>query len=175
MKIKQLGYVLMAAMPLSLMFAATASAAPRAPEHLTITIDVSAPPTTPSPAVATGPISGTGTDTQTSDRTPGKIGMNAKTDHATDLLSLPDGTVSIKDQGVNSGSFDQATCTLHVHETGIWTIVGGTGAYADAKGHGHFTLTGTVQATPDPNAPGGCAFGPPTGTLVVDATGTVSV
>jgi hypothetical protein len=91
-------------------------------------------------------------------------------------LTLPDGTIHVKDRGVESGSFDPATCTLHVHATGTWTITGGTGAYADAKGHGHFTAIGTLQATPDPNAPGGCSFEePPTGTVIIDATGKVSL
>src|SRR3954464_133977 len=111
---KKFLFVVIAAMPLSLIFAPAAQAAPRQPEHLTITIDPTAPPGTPSPLTATGPISGTGTDTQTSGRSAGR------TDHNTELLTFADGTVTVKDSGVGTGSFDASTCTQQFTEKGVW-------------------------------------------------------
>src|SRR6478672_7183629 len=108
--VRKLTFVVIAAMPLSLMFASAAQAAPRQPEHLTITIDPTVPPGTPSPLTATGPISGAGTDTQTSGRSAGR------TDHNTELLTFPNGTVTIKDSGVSTGNFDTTTCTQQFSE-----------------------------------------------------------
>jgi hypothetical protein len=157
-------YAVAAALPLSLMFVSPAWSAPRSAQHVTITIDATAAPGTPSPATATGPISGTGTDVQTSDRTAGR------TDHATDVLTFPNGTVTIKNSGVDSSTIDASTCTGHIAARGIWTITGGTGDYAHAKGHGHFTVSGSIQGTPGPD---GC--GPPTGSIVIEAVGKVSL
>ena len=57
----------------------------------------------------------------------------------------------------------------------MWQITKGTGAYAKAKGRGHFTSTATVVGTHDTTATHGCNFKNPTGTTVYDATGNVTV
>jgi hypothetical protein len=149
-----------------LTFAGTASAAaPKAPEQITITIDVAAAKGTPSLVTATGPISGTGTDVRTSR-------VHRHVDLAKDVLTFDGGTVVVKDVGVRRAKLDKTTCTRSFTEKGVWKIARGTDAYANAKGHGHFKATGTIQGA---HTETGCDFTAPTGTIVVTAKGKVSV
>jgi hypothetical protein len=98
------------------------------------------------------------------------------TDHDVDLLTFDAGSITVKDMAVSvSDSFDAATCTDHATEKGVFTITSGTGAYASAKGSGHFTITIDVQATVDPSVPGGCNFDTVTGAVVVDVNGKVKL
>ena len=130
--------------PLALLaLAVPASAAPPEAQHFTITFDVSNPdPNAPGVVVATGPISGVGTDVQLSGRSAGR------TDHAVDLLTFAAGSITVKDMAVTGPeNFDAATCTLHENDKGVFHITSGTGAYASAKGNGHFTITINIQAT----------------------------
>jgi hypothetical protein len=79
--------------------------------------------------IGTGPIHARGKDTQT--------GAN------TDVFAFPAGKLKIthKAKGITKDHFDPATCLDTTVETGTYTITGGTGAYAKAKGHGTYALS----------------------------------
>ncbi len=146
-----------------LMLGGTAGAAPpKNNETITITIDA-ASPNGPSPVTATGVFNGSGTETRTS-RAAGK------SVHATDVFTFDTGTVTVKDKGVRSLKLDKSTCTRQLSEKGVWKITSGTGAFAHAKGKGHYKATGTIQGVSGTN---GCDFSAPTGTITVTATGKV--
>jgi hypothetical protein len=148
----------------------TATAAPKAPkpkapkpnETIVVTIDATAP-AGPSPVTASGVFNGTGTDTRTTR-------VAGKTDHGKDLLTFDGGTVTVKDSGVRSSKVDKTACTRSFTEKGVWKIVRGTGAFAHAKGQGHYKATGTLQGVAGSN---GCDFSAPTGTITITATGRV--
>jgi hypothetical protein len=149
-----------------LTLAGTASAAsPAAAEHVTITIDVAAAIGTQAPLTATGPISGTGTDLRTAR-------VLRRVDIAKDVLTFDGGTVTVKDVGVRRTKVDATTCIKTFTEKGLWTIARGTGAYAHAKGHGHYKATGTIQGVHNDAT---CIFKSPTGTIVVTADGKVRI
>jgi hypothetical protein len=153
-----------------LAFGGTAWAAPKPPkpkapkpnETITITIDASAP-NGPSPVTATGVFNGSGSDTRTAR-------VAGKTDHARDVLTFDEGTVTVKDVGVRSVKLDKTTCTRSLKEKGVWKIVKGTGSFVHTKGHGHYKAVGTIQGTAGTN---GCDFSAPTGSITVTATGRV--
>jgi hypothetical protein len=148
----------------TLTFAGTAGAAsPKAPEQVTITIDVAAAKGTPAPVTATGPISGTGTDVR-------KSRVFRHIDIAKDVLTFAGGTVTVRDAGIRRTKLDKTTCVRTFTEKGLWKIAKGTGDFATAKGHGHFKATGTIQGT---QTGAGCDFTTPTGTIVVTAKGKV--
>ena len=140
--------------------------APKGNEHITITFDIAT--NAPGTVQATGPISGSGTDTQVSSK------QHGRTTHDVDLLTFDAGTITVKDKSVVvSQSLDPSTCTSTEHDKGVFKITKGTGAYEGAKGHGHFTVDVTATGTPDANSPNGCDFSNPTGSAVVEATGRV--
>lgn len=152
----------------TVLIAAPAGASPPSAFHGTITFDGS---DNPGVADFTGSISGTGVDITTIDRTSGKSTVS----HDRDDLVLGDGTIHVKDVGKSSDTFDQATCTDTTTEKGTFTLQGGDGAYSGIKGHGHFTVAGTITFAPDGN--GGCDFqsGPTSGSIVVTIDGVAKV
>jgi hypothetical protein len=90
--------------------------------------------------------------------------------HDLDQLVLTRGTILIKDVGADkSGPFNNATCTFPLREKGNWTIIGGTGAYQNLKGHGSFTVSGAIQFAPDGH--GGCTDNAVSGLATVVGTG----
>jgi hypothetical protein len=86
------------------------------------------PSDTATPTVlAFGPIHARGTDTVVSD--------------TEDTFVFPEGTLSVTHHPKKSGdSFDEVTCLFRFWERGSYQITGGTGAYAGAHGHGHYTV-----------------------------------
>jgi hypothetical protein len=94
---------------------------------------------TPQIVVANGPIHAKGTDTTISD--------------TEDLLTFPDGTVSITHKPKTSGdSFDPVTCLFRFNERGTYKVTGGTGAYAGASGQGNYRVK-ALGVGCDENAP----------------------
>jgi hypothetical protein len=86
----------------------------------------------PRTVVAAGPISATGTDT---------ILTNHK-----DQPVFPDGTLTIKHQvSTSRQTFDSRTCVFTSSETGTYTIIRGTGAYAHVSGSGRFKASAVGQ------------------------------
>ncbi len=139
-------------------------------EHITITFAVSTPQSAGS-VVATGPIAGSGTAAAaTKGHHMGRVRVAVET--------LTFGADTVKVHAVSSHgkrTLDAATCTTTEKGKGAFQIKGGTGAYANAKGHGKFTVTSTIVGTKDAASPKGCSFKTPTGTIVIDATATVTV
>jgi hypothetical protein len=77
----------------------------------------------PTTVVAAGPISANGTDVEA-------------TNHR-GQFTFPDGTLTVKHQVVSGKqTFDSRTCVFTNSESGTYTIVKGTGAYAHASGSG---------------------------------------
>ncbi len=72
-----------------------------------------------------------------------------------------------------SRQLDASTCTVTEKDKGVWVITKGTGAFAKAKGAGHFVANATVTGTPDASKPHGCDLANATGKVVVDAKGRV--
>jgi hypothetical protein len=46
--------------------------------------------------------------------------------------------------------FDEQTCTGYAHEVGHWQLLGGSGAYANLKGHGELSAQATYSGEGDP-------------------------
>lgn len=86
----------------------------------------------PNEVVAAGSIHGTGTITDTPLRET-RNGVVLKS-----VISLPDGTVTLKANETYVVSMNQRSCTATNVGKGTWTIVAGTGAYEDAAGRGTF-------------------------------------
>lgn len=81
------------------------------------------------PVSGTGPIHALGTD---------KVLKNNK-----DTFVFPKGNLDITHQKTSgSQHFDKANCTGRITEQGIYKVTGGTKAYANASGHGTYSLVG---------------------------------
>ena len=77
----------------------------------------------PTTVVAAGPISANGTSVDTNN-------------HRGQFV-FPDGTLTVKHQTVaDKQTFDSRTCVVTNSESGTYTIIKGTGAYAHASGSG---------------------------------------
>jgi hypothetical protein len=167
-------WMLALAVPLAVSgLAGPASAVPKTPkpsnEHITITFNA-ATPQSPGTVVATGPIAGSGTATSGKSRHLGRARFDV------DVLTFSTGTVTVRDARTHGKrKLDATTCTVTETAKGGFVITKGTGAYAKAKGHGFFTLQATLVGTHDTKSPHGCNLKNPTGSIVVDATGNVTV
>ena len=66
----------------------------------------------------------------------------------TGTFHFPNGTVNASHTSDPGGTmnFNPVTCVGHFTGTGDYTITGGTGAYWGIRGHGEYTLNGTVIA-----------------------------
>jgi hypothetical protein len=74
-------------------------------------------------------------------------------DSTHDTFVFPDGSIDVTHAPKHSRSFsDPVTCLFREHERGRYWITGGTGAYAAASGHGHYTADVTAVGC-DQNAP----------------------
>src|SRR6185437_15988494 len=145
-----------------LAFGGTAGAATKPSVKITIRGDV-AHPREASPVTVTGAFNGSGTDVRTSH-------VKHRIDRARDVFTFSNGTVTAKDVGRRTTKTDTSSCTRTFTERGVWKIARGTGAFAHAKGQGHYKATGTINGV---HATNGCDFHAPTGTIAVTATGKV--
>jgi hypothetical protein len=103
--------------------------------------------------IATGPIHARGTDTVVDDNN--------------DVFTFPAGTLSVFHSPTSQhDSFDPVTCLARHSEKGNYRITGGTGAYAQATGKGHYTVSVIVVGC-DQSAP------PTVFQLVIDAKGPI--
>lgn len=123
----------------------------------------------PGRVFATGVVNAIGTDV-TIAQDPNPDGSETNTERFT----FPGGTITVRatDPG---GTFDlnPVTCVATTGTTtGVFTVIGGTGAYAGASGGG--TFTGRGLAIFDRVA-GGCSEEPRSFFFIVTATGTVTV
>jgi len=148
---------------------ATQSSPKPSNEHVTITFNA-ATPQSPGTVAATGPIAGSGTATSSKNHHVGRVRFDVVT------LTFGTGTVTVRDiRARGERKLDSSTCTVTETGKGAWLMTKGTGAYANAKGHGRFTSTATLVGTHDPSSSHGCNLKNPTGTTVFDATGNVTV
>lgn len=98
----------------------------------------------PTHVTATGPVQGTGTETQTYlGRSPEGYTLIRFT------LHLPDGTLTADAVEDHTLSFDPRSCTATGYGTGTWDVVEGTGAYAGATGGGTFEATSRIVGQRD--------------------------
>jgi hypothetical protein len=105
--------------------AASATTSHSGTEHFLIlqTNETSTPP-----VIGTGPIHAAGTDLQLNNH------------H--DRFVFPRGALRIYHAAKASHqSFDPKTCLGTFTERGVYTVIGGTGAYSQATGHGSYHLT----------------------------------
>ncbi len=124
----------------------------------------------PTRAVATGPITGAGTETQAVDESSG-VGQLT--------LMLGRGTVSGTFVETDFRfNFDPGSCTAKPASAGTIELTGGTGAFAGAHGTLPFTTRGTIIGSrgargeclgPDDGVPPRVVF------VIVEAAGTASV
>jgi hypothetical protein len=80
--------------------------------------------------------------------------------NSSDVLRFGNGklVVAHPNSGITGGSrdFDPTTCRYTFTQTGTYSIKFGTGAYAGATGHGHYSVTGSGLAQRNPD--GSCNF-----------------
>lgn len=117
--------------------------------------------------VLSGLVNGRGTD-ETIAQHPNPDG--SETD--IDLFTLSGGTITIQDTDPGGTfNFDPRSCIATVGtNAGVFTVLGGTGAYAGASGSGTFSAKGVVVFD---RVPGGCSEEPRSFTAVVTGTGTL--
>jgi hypothetical protein len=127
----------------SLLCAATASAAGPAPQTIDAWFLTVGKSDKPVHVVAKGPINGIGFATQT-EKQVGKKQMNYA------MLHFDRGTVRLVAPERFDWKMDQKHCLGHANGGGTYTIVGGTGLYAGATGRGTFTTVGTAFAQRSP-------------------------
>lgn len=117
---------------------------------------------------ATGPISGSGYETQTEIETPtGEI--------VEFTLHFADGTVTA--QSVEDYHFmpNYRSCTAQATGTGTWNIVSGTGAFEGAQGGGTFSDSGHFVGNRDAHGVCDTEVEPALAVFLLQATGTVSL
>ena len=77
------------------------------------------------------------------------LGKDVPVDNNHDKFVFPKGTVLVAHHKTSGTQhFDKVTCTAQITEQGTFTVTGGTKAYAGAKGHGTYSLSGIFIACP---------------------------
>jgi len=128
----------------------TAAAAPE-PQSFSIFFDL-ATPDQPGIVEADGPISGQGAVFATERDTGHAF-------HETETFVFADGTLAVRANGVvTSSQVDPSTCTESSAFAGNFSITAGTGDFAAARGHGHFSGRTTITFEVNPTSPDGCDF-----------------
>lgn len=151
----------------------TPSAGATAPERQTIIVTCDFAAGDECNFVAAGPVTGAGFDVPT-----GEDRQVGRSFHSVERFVLTSGSFAgqellLRLNGVNKQEeFDPTTCTGSFSGTGNWKVVGGTGALADAKGHGTFNFEGGFQAVP---ADGECLDEGATGSLVAQYEGLLTL
>ncbi len=96
--------------------------------------------------VATGPVQGTGTETEIANDGQGT---------GTDIAAFKKGSVKLLHVDSSfSDSFNEHTCVAKFKGAGDYTLVSGTGVYKGVSGSGTYTYKGTFFAT---RTPAGCS------------------
>jgi hypothetical protein len=126
----------------SLAGATSAQAAPMRTESIVMTSVSLNGVDRPTRVVALGPIHGSGLETQVEQDTETGAIVHS-------IWHFAHGTVTSDAVENYSLDFDPTTCTARAIGTGTWTITGGTGAYAGARGHGTFTDRGVLVGARD--------------------------
>jgi len=121
----------------SLLAAAASARTQLGPQRITMTFVTLSGKEKPVHVVASGPISGTGTETQTEKNT-----AAGQTNYVT--LHFPNGTVHLKAPEKFAWLPNLKTCSATAKGGGTFTITGGTGAFKRATGSGTFTDRGTL-------------------------------
>jgi len=68
-------------------------------------------------------------------------GVDITISNTTDKLKFPNGTIRLRHSNpAGQQSFNPRTCLGTVNQQGTYTLLGGTGKYADISGHGTFRL-----------------------------------
>jgi hypothetical protein len=80
--------------------------------------------------------------------------------------------VSHTDDPGGTQNFDPATCVATFHNTGDFTLTGGTGVYEGISGHGEFRVNGRLGFA---HTKKGCGNDPISGNTIVQADGPVSL
>lgn len=105
----------------------------------------------------------------------GSVDLGSTSSKAT--LKMADGDVNINhSKGTTSTSTDTAACTASEVNKGTYTVLGGTGTYAGATGHGTFRVGFTGKFTP---TNGKCVISqsstPVSGSITFSASGPMTV
>jgi hypothetical protein len=124
---------------------------------------------TPGTVILTGLVNARGTD-ETIEQHPHPDG--SETD--VDVFTLPGGTLTVEDTDPGGiFDFNPMTCVATIGTNGgVFSIKGGTGAYAGASGSGTFSAKGVVVFD---RIPGGCSEEPRSFTAIVTGTGTLNL
>jgi hypothetical protein len=81
-------------------------------------------------------------------------GVDTPTDDTHDVFAFPKGTVSVTHVAKHTHqSFDPVNCYGRVTERGTYRITGGTGAYANVRGHGTYEAEINIVGCDENSAP----------------------
>jgi hypothetical protein len=137
-----------------------ASAAPAlassGPQHFVIV--ATGPLGTPARITLSGPISGVGTSVDT--ETEGTVTVNGGTIHASHPVLTQNNT------------FNAASCTFKIDETGTYTLGEGTGRYTGVSGTGTYKTKGTIVFRHTAN---GCSAQPLVSIVTTRGTGVTTL
>jgi hypothetical protein len=122
----------------------------------------------PTHVTASGPITGTGTETQTDQDTP---------DGETVVFTwhFVDGTVTAEANEQYTFTPDYTSCTAKATGVGTWTIVSGTGHYRHAQGSGTFHDAGRFVGERDANGACDPNAEPARSEFTLRGSGTVTI
>ena len=147
------------------MLAGSASAGTAATQHFIL---LSANPRDPGKVIASGPVTGVGSETDTD----GPDGDVLAT------FTFDTGIVSVDISGVRQSNFDPKTCIAKPSESGTFTITGGSGLYSGVTGGGTYSGHGIIVGR---RGPQGQCFGPGSGVppaqnvFIARMSGTASI
>ena len=125
-------------------------AAAAAPEELTIRASVVFAPPDYQPSQLTFEAEGALNTAGTLDFPEGKGGAVSVVDMTFTPASGTDSFVIRVHSRRTIHVFDEATCTGYAQEVGHWQLKGGSGAYANLKGHGELSAEATYSGEGDP-------------------------
>jgi len=135
--------IIAAAASLSMLVTApAASAHGLATQHFTLLFSTQNGVEKQSLAIAKGPITGVGIETQTEEEA-----GDQQTSYA--VMHLPRGDVAVTFLETFAWTINYRACAAHGTGSGTFTITGGTGAYTGATGQGTFTDRGTLIGARD--------------------------
>jgi hypothetical protein len=96
-------------------------------------------------------------------------GKDVTVNNNRDRFVFPDGVIVVEHHAQSSHqSSDPKNCLFQYRETGVYTLVGGTGAYAHVSGHGTYVVN-VITVGCNPNKP------PTSFLLTIRAHGPISI